>query len=180
MSTATAVSRPPSSFDRQKIMKRRSLMKKPSFLVIDDEADGDEHGDDDDLHHVAAREGVDGARRHGVDEEVDDAALARGLGVLAHVAPGEVRDVEARAGQPAGRVLPARTRADHHDVDGLDGLLGRHAVLLARGWVAGRADLGQRTFELATRSIAAASTSCPFSDRRSSATRPRRGGVRSM
>ena len=41
-------SRPPSSFDRQKIMKRRSLMKKPSFLDIDDEADGDEHGDDED------------------------------------------------------------------------------------------------------------------------------------
>ncbi|OSD03226.1 hypothetical protein PYCCODRAFT_1409557 [Trametes coccinea BRFM310] len=32
-------SRPPSAFDRQKVLQRRSLMKKPSFLDIEDEAD---------------------------------------------------------------------------------------------------------------------------------------------
>ncbi|KAI8981378.1 hypothetical protein BD414DRAFT_419826 [Trametes punicea] len=32
-------SRPPSAFDRQKAMQRRSLMKKPSFLDIEDEVD---------------------------------------------------------------------------------------------------------------------------------------------
>ncbi|KAI0778339.1 hypothetical protein BD413DRAFT_608962 [Trametes elegans] len=35
----TTTSRPPSAFDRQKILQRRSIMKKPSFLDIDDEAD---------------------------------------------------------------------------------------------------------------------------------------------
>ncbi|TBU49899.1 hypothetical protein BD309DRAFT_1076062 [Dichomitus squalens] len=37
--TTTVGSRPPSSFDRQKNIARRSLMKKPSFLDIEDEFD---------------------------------------------------------------------------------------------------------------------------------------------
>ena len=46
--TTTTVSRPPSSFDRQKAMQRRSLMKKPSFLDIEDEMDGSaENGSDE-------------------------------------------------------------------------------------------------------------------------------------
>ncbi|THH33126.1 hypothetical protein EUX98_g1071 [Antrodiella citrinella] len=36
------LSRPPGSFDPQKIMQRRSIMKKPSFLEIDDEMSNDE------------------------------------------------------------------------------------------------------------------------------------------
>ena len=47
-SNNSLVSRPPSSFDRQKIMKRRSLMKKPSFLDIDDDADAPGAGSDSD------------------------------------------------------------------------------------------------------------------------------------
>ena len=46
--SSIASSRPPSAFDRQKIMKRRSLMKKPSFLDIEDELDGTaDQGSDD-------------------------------------------------------------------------------------------------------------------------------------
>ncbi|RPD82403.1 hypothetical protein L226DRAFT_497514 [Lentinus tigrinus ALCF2SS1-7] len=46
--TTTTMSRPPSSFDRQKIMQRRSLMKKPSFLDIEDEVDmSAENGSDE-------------------------------------------------------------------------------------------------------------------------------------
>ena len=37
--SSATIARPPSSFDRQKIGKRRSLMKKPSFLDIEDELD---------------------------------------------------------------------------------------------------------------------------------------------
>ncbi|KAI0361450.1 hypothetical protein OH77DRAFT_429106 [Trametes cingulata] len=40
-------SRPPSAFDRQKVLQRRSLMKKPSFLNISDEEDGSAENDDD-------------------------------------------------------------------------------------------------------------------------------------
>ncbi|TFK94398.1 hypothetical protein K466DRAFT_509596 [Polyporus arcularius HHB13444] len=45
----STMSRPPSSFDRQKVMQRRSLMKKPSFLEIEDEVDamGAENGSDE-------------------------------------------------------------------------------------------------------------------------------------
>ncbi|KAI0654265.1 hypothetical protein C8Q70DRAFT_1058667 [Cubamyces menziesii] len=39
-------SRPPSAFDRQKVLQRRSLMKKPSFLDIEDEFDGSAENDD--------------------------------------------------------------------------------------------------------------------------------------
>ena len=46
--SSIASSRPPSAFDRQKIMKRRSLMKKPSFLDIDDEDVGGAASDSDD------------------------------------------------------------------------------------------------------------------------------------
>lgn len=46
--TSSLISRPPSSFDRQKVAKRRSLMKKPSFLDIEDELDATaENGSDD-------------------------------------------------------------------------------------------------------------------------------------
>ncbi|KAI0375153.1 hypothetical protein BV20DRAFT_933430 [Pilatotrama ljubarskyi] len=38
-------SRPPSAFDRQKVLQRRSLMKKPSFLNISDEDDGSAEND---------------------------------------------------------------------------------------------------------------------------------------
>ncbi|KAI0756848.1 hypothetical protein C8Q80DRAFT_1264859 [Daedaleopsis nitida] len=46
--SSTTIARPPSSFDRQKIMKRRSLMKKPSFLDIEDELDVSVENDSDD------------------------------------------------------------------------------------------------------------------------------------
>ncbi|KAI1788817.1 hypothetical protein LXA43DRAFT_924554 [Ganoderma leucocontextum] len=45
----TVVSRPPSSYDRQKALQRRSLMKKPSFLDIEDDFDPKtENGSDED------------------------------------------------------------------------------------------------------------------------------------
>ncbi|KAI0719943.1 hypothetical protein C8T65DRAFT_705977 [Cerioporus squamosus] len=44
----STLTRPPSSFDRQKILQRRSLMKKPSFLDIEDEVSGSaENGSDE-------------------------------------------------------------------------------------------------------------------------------------
>ncbi|OJT15928.1 hypothetical protein TRAPUB_13352 [Trametes pubescens] len=41
-------SRPPSAFDRQKALQRRSIMKKPSFLEIDDEFEAGAENDEDD------------------------------------------------------------------------------------------------------------------------------------
>ncbi|KAI0652006.1 hypothetical protein C8Q79DRAFT_72030 [Trametes meyenii] len=43
--SSDATSRPPSAFDRQKALQRRSLMKKPSFLDIDDELDASAEND---------------------------------------------------------------------------------------------------------------------------------------
>ncbi|TCD66500.1 hypothetical protein EIP91_001325 [Steccherinum ochraceum] len=46
--TVGQASRPPSSFDPARIMQRRSIMKKPSFLEIEDDADSES----DDLHNL--------------------------------------------------------------------------------------------------------------------------------
>lgn len=45
----TVMSRPPSAYDRQKTLQRRSIMKKPSFLDIEDDFDLNvETGSDED------------------------------------------------------------------------------------------------------------------------------------
>ncbi|KAI0830468.1 hypothetical protein BC628DRAFT_1416009 [Trametes gibbosa] len=46
--TVATLSPPPSAFDRQKVFKRRSLIRKPSFLDIDDDAGADNDDADDD------------------------------------------------------------------------------------------------------------------------------------
>ncbi|KAH9858035.1 hypothetical protein C2E23DRAFT_718654 [Lenzites betulinus] len=49
-STVATMSRPPSAFDPQKVYKRRSLIRKPSFLDIDDDLDAsaeNDFGEDD-------------------------------------------------------------------------------------------------------------------------------------
>ncbi len=77
----------------------------PAFLAADQrQADAEQHGEEQNLQHVVAREGVDGGRRNDVDEERPDASalqVARvgGVGVEARrVELGGV-DVHARAGR---------------------------------------------------------------------------------
>jgi len=47
------LSRPPSSFDPQRVLQRRSIMKKPSFLEIDDDVDSESNDEMESLVDVS-------------------------------------------------------------------------------------------------------------------------------